>query len=63
VFSSPNITYSKSKSVGWAGHVERRQLERIKRESFWWGIMKARKHLEDLSTDEGRIKMDLKETV
>jgi hypothetical protein len=43
--------------------VERRQVERIKRESFWWRIMKARKHLVDLSTDQGSIKMDLKETV
>jgi hypothetical protein len=49
--------------MGWAGHVERRQVERIKRESFWWGIMKARKHLEELSTDQGGITKDLKETV
>jgi len=50
----------KAKRVGWVGHGERRQVERIKRESFWWGNMKARVHLEDLSTDEGGIKMDLK---
>ena len=39
--------------------MERRQVERIKRESFWWGNMKARKHMEELSTDQGDVKMDL----